>query len=133
MACTYSLGKSVPANAVFVDTWRDVVNNLTSTDASKSLSAAQGKVLNDTKARILRTAWGKTLTIPGIPHGFVLYDNWEVYLIWVAGVSGAHNMDVSKIFGVNENLTFSINRSDGTVTASLKDTSSNAGIVYIGT
>ena len=47
VACTYSLNKSVPSNAVFTDTntWRGIQNNLTSDSTSDSLSAAQGKVL----------------------------------------------------------------------------------------
>lgn len=47
VATTYTLGKSVPASAVFTDTntWRGVQNNLTSTSTDQSLSAAQGKVL----------------------------------------------------------------------------------------
>ena len=46
-ACSYTLGKSVPSNAVFTDTntWRGIQNNLTSDSTSDSLSAAQGKVL----------------------------------------------------------------------------------------
>ncbi len=48
-ACSYTLGKSVPSNAVFTDTntWRPVVNNLVSTATDQSLSANQGKVLKD--------------------------------------------------------------------------------------
>lgn len=48
-ACTYTLGKSVPADAKFTDTntWRGIQNNLTSTSTTDSLSAAQGKALND--------------------------------------------------------------------------------------
>ena len=47
VACTYTLGKSVPSNAVFTDTntWRGIQNNLTSDSTTDSLSAAQGKVL----------------------------------------------------------------------------------------
>lgn len=47
VATTCTLGKSVPANAVFTDTntWRGVQNNLTSDSTDQSLSAAQGKVL----------------------------------------------------------------------------------------
>ena len=50
-ACTYTLSKSVPSNAVFTDTntWRGIQNNLTSTSTTESLSAAQGKWLNDNK------------------------------------------------------------------------------------
>ena len=46
-ACSYTLGKSVPSNAVFTDTntWRGIQDNLTSTSTSDSLSANQGKVL----------------------------------------------------------------------------------------
>lgn len=49
VATTYTLGKSVPSNAIFTDTntWRGVQNNLTSTATDQSLSAAQGKVLKD--------------------------------------------------------------------------------------
>lgn len=43
--CTYTLGKSVPSNAVFTDTWRGIQNNLTSDSATDSLAAAQGKAL----------------------------------------------------------------------------------------
>lgn len=51
VACTYTLAKSVPADAKFTDTntWRGVQNNLTSTATDQSLSAAQGKVLNEKK------------------------------------------------------------------------------------
>lgn len=47
-ACSYTLGKSVPSNAVFTDTntWRGIQNNLTSDATDQSLSAAQGKALN---------------------------------------------------------------------------------------
>ena len=47
VACTYTLGKSVPSDAKFTDTntWRPVVDNLTSTATDQSLSANQGKVL----------------------------------------------------------------------------------------
>ncbi len=43
--CTYTLGKSVPSNAVFTDTWRGIQNNLASDSATDSLAAAQGKAL----------------------------------------------------------------------------------------
>lgn len=51
VACSYTLGKSVPADAKFTDTntWRGVQNNLTSTATDQSLSAAMGKALNDGK------------------------------------------------------------------------------------
>ena len=47
VATTYTLNKTVPADAKFTDTntWRGIQNNLTSDSADQSLSAAQGKVL----------------------------------------------------------------------------------------
>lgn len=47
VACSYSLSKSVPSNAVFTDTntWRGIQNNLSSDSTTDSLSAAQGKRL----------------------------------------------------------------------------------------
>lgn len=49
-----SVRVAVPSDAKFTDTntWRGVQNNLTSTSTSDSLSAYQGKVLNDSKANI---------------------------------------------------------------------------------
>lgn len=47
VATTYSLNKSVPANAKFTDTWRGIQDNLTSTSTTDSLSAKQGKALKD--------------------------------------------------------------------------------------
>lgn len=49
VALGFTIATSVPANAKFTDTWRGVQNNLTSTTTDQSLSAAQGKVLHDTK------------------------------------------------------------------------------------
>ena len=48
-AISYTIAKSVPSNAVFTDTntWRGIQNNLTSTSTEDSLSAYQGKLLND--------------------------------------------------------------------------------------
>lgn len=62
VSCSYSLGKSVPSNAVFTDTntWRGCQNNLTSTATDQSLSAAQGKWLNENKLNAINTNgyWG---------------------------------------------------------------------------
>lgn len=53
VACTYTLEKSVPSNAVFTDTntWRGIQNNLTSTSTTESLSANQGRLLANGSAR----------------------------------------------------------------------------------
>ena len=68
-ACSYTLGKSVPSNAVFTDTntWRGIQNNLTSTSTSDSLSAYQGKVLNDNKiatSNIVNNLTSTSSTVP---------------------------------------------------------------------
>lgn len=53
---TYSKPEIDAQVALKVDT-SDIVNNLTSTDTDKPLSANQGKVLNDTKANKTQEAW----------------------------------------------------------------------------
>ena len=46
----YTIAKSVPSNADFTNTWRPVENVLTSTSTTNSLSAAQGKYLQEHKS-----------------------------------------------------------------------------------
>lgn len=62
IACSYSLSKSVPSNAVFTDTntWRGCQDNLTSAATDQSLSAAQGKWLNENKLNAINANgyWG---------------------------------------------------------------------------
>lgn len=60
-ACSYSLNKTVPSNAVFTDTntWRPVQNNLTSYSTSDCLSANQGRLLNDRVATLESTSTKK--------------------------------------------------------------------------
>lgn len=60
VATTYTLNKTVPADAKFTDTntWRGIQNNLTSNSTDQSLSAAQGKALKtlvDGKAAVGHT------------------------------------------------------------------------------
>lgn len=62
IATTYTLGKSVPSNAVFTDTVTSVVNNLTSTSTTSALSANQGKVLND---KMLPRSAGESYPLTG--------------------------------------------------------------------
>lgn len=82
------------------------------------------------KARIARTGWGTSLTIPNLPHGLVMYSNWQLYLIWAAGNAGSYAVDVSKVYGVNEDLSFTIDKNTGTVVVRLK--SGTGAITYIG-
>lgn len=84
VSCSYTLGKSVPADAIFTDTntWRGIQNNLTSTATDQSLAAAQGKVLNDTKIGAIKandyygiampdgtsTGWIRTTSVGLLPY-----------------------------------------------------------------
>lgn len=63
--------RDVPENAVFTDTWRGIVNSLTSTSTTYSLSAAQGKALNDRLTAI--ESW-KTNVLAGETPVFVVTD-----------------------------------------------------------
>ena len=47
VACTYTLGKSVPSNAVFTDTWRGITDSYSGTDSTISLSQKGAKALYD--------------------------------------------------------------------------------------
>lgn len=67
VACSYTINASVPSGAKFTDTntWRGIQNVLTSTSTTDSLSAAQGKVLNDKFSSYVptsRTVNGKALS-----------------------------------------------------------------------
>lgn len=60
-AIGYTIAKSVPADAKFTDTntWRPIQNSLGSTATDQSLSAAQGKWLNENK--VPQTNWSCTI------------------------------------------------------------------------
>lgn len=83
------------------------------------------------RARIVRTTWGKSITIPNLPHGFVFLGEYALYLIWTAGNPGAYQINKALLHG-GDVLNISLNASNGTVTVSLKDMTLNGGIIYIG-
>lgn len=66
---TYTKGNGATGTITTQDTntWRGIQNNLTSTSTTDSLSAAQGKILNETKAvnKTLTNEDLNTVTIPG--------------------------------------------------------------------
>ena len=82
-ACSYTLGKSVPSNAVFTDTntWRPVVNNLVSTATDQSLSAAQGKTLKDKLDKLT-------------PIGYIFV--WSNYKSDGTAISGAPDLSTAE-------------------------------------
>lgn len=57
----FTIGTSVPEEAVFTDTVTEVVDNLTSIESDKALSANQGKILNEKKAPL------ESPTFSGVP------------------------------------------------------------------
>ena len=73
--CTYSLNKTVPSDAKFTDTntWRGIQDNLTSTSTTDSLSAAQGKKLQDTKLSLSGGTMTGALHIKGAASDKPLY------------------------------------------------------------
>lgn len=129
VATTYTLGKSVPSNAVFTDTntWRGIQNNLTSDSTTDSLSAAQGKVLKglvDGKAasshnHTVIQGTSSTSAVPGKANdGFC-----EFYYNVNNGL--ANNMPSSN----NANAIISISRHAGDYTSQL-GFSSNGNLYY---
>lgn len=83
------------------------------------------------KARIVRQSWGKTLSIPGLPHGLIFVNAYNLYLILAAGVQGSYEINKTLLLG-NDNLNISINANNGTVIASFKDVNLIGAITYIG-
>ena len=59
-ACTYTLGKNVPSDAVFTDTWRPVYNGVDSTSTSSGATANAVKTAYDKAVSAYNTATGKT-------------------------------------------------------------------------
>ena len=64
---TYTKGDGTTGTISTQDTWRGIQNNLTSTATDQSLSAAQGKILNDSKAAMVTLSNQdlNTVTTPG--------------------------------------------------------------------
>ena len=63
VACTYTLGKSVPSNAVFTDTWRGITDSYSGTDSTISLSQKGAKALYDALANGYATSAGNADTL----------------------------------------------------------------------
>ncbi len=75
----HTVNKDVPSNADFTNTWRPVQDNLTSTSTSDSLSANQGKILNDTKLEKTTYEWNKEVSFGSSGYlkigSFAMYDS----------------------------------------------------------
>ncbi len=103
-ACTYTLGKSVPADAKFTDTntWRGIQDNLTSDSATDSLSAKQGKVLDGNAVHLYTcTKSGTVYALTGsgamgrckIPTAFAAGDTFTVNGTAATAYMGADAVD----------------------------------------
>lgn len=103
-ACTYTLGKSVPADAKFTDTntWRGIQDNLTSDSATDSLSAKQGKVLDGNAVHLYTcTKTGTVYALTGsgamgrckIPTAFAAGDTFTVNGTAATAYMGADAVD----------------------------------------
>ena len=75
----HTVASDVPSNADFTNTWRPVQDNLTSTSTSDSLSANQGKILNDTKLEKTTYEWNKEVSFGSSGYlkigSFAMYDS----------------------------------------------------------
>ena len=77
----HSVKSDVPANAKFTDTntWRNVQDNLNSTSTTESLSANQGRILNDKfknyepKGNFINNAGGHGITLGWGDKGLYAY------------------------------------------------------------
>ena len=69
------------------NTWRGIQNNLTSTSTTDSLSAYQGKVLNEKKPNFSFTGWGTSITCSGTSMALLFVSN-VLYTVWFTGSTG---------------------------------------------
>ena len=84
---TYTKGNGTTGTITTQDTWRGIQNNLTSTATDQSLSAAQGKVLNDKidaiqvggRNLLINTSTNKSTTVNtvGTSNGFTTFDPYN--------------------------------------------------------
>lgn len=84
------------------NTWRDVIDNLTSTATDKSLSAAQGKVLNDKFASYVPTS--RTV------NGKALSANISLNASDVGASASGHTHNYVKDAGNNSSTTFAYSK-----------------------
>jgi phage minor structural protein len=119
---------TMPSNP---DTWRPVVDNLTSTDTDKSLSANQGMILNSKIAVVSKNiTYGESFTSGQIKECIFDISDLkqtysEVYLINFAGVSGSNYNSFQFCYGYStSNNRYSVgmrNNSTSAQTASSFD------------
>lgn len=116
VATTYTLGKSVPADAKFTDTntWRGIQDSLTSDSATDSLSAKQGKAL-------------KAL-VDGKAQSSVLAVNVDLNTILTPGFysCGGGNSIVNKPSGVDAIGLIVVHNASGSYYTQILTTSTNA-------
>lgn len=133
----FTIGKSIPSNAVFTDTntWRGIQDNLTSTATDQSLSANQGKVLKT-------LVDGKSDSNHG--HSSMSYSNNVITVAQpndYAGLDKKNNVNIDSWYGFSiankcsnqsipvDGVAFSVNARSGQVFAK-GDFYSNGNKVY---
>ena len=84
----------------------------------------------NTKANAHKTGWGNSIIISTF-HGLLICNHTHVYIVWVSGGAGSYVVNVTRIYGPNDNMNFSVNKNTGVVTASTKDGGS-ATLTFIG-
>ena len=116
--CTYQLNKTVPSNAAFTDTntWRGIQDNLKSTSTTDSLSANQGRILNNiidslnkkltAREIIFHSDSGTTLSI------ILDKNNFDGYLFYTISYTYGNSGIVTDLLlsGVNSILTGSYSK-----------------------
>ena len=117
----HTVGVNVPSNAKFTDTWRPVVDNLTSTATDSSLSANQGKVLDD-KINSLSNYYKRSSytvkitaanqTIVSIPNEANYKNDIDVLTVYLNGVHCVENIDYSR---TTTGVTFTNGLTIGTI------------------
>ena len=112
---TNALGYTPPTQDT--NTWRPVQNNLTSTSTTDSLSAAQGKALNDrlggATLKLLSVNSNSSITFTFPTFGYVLCGRGEGFLIASYWQNGFKPMASNLMSGSCSNKTVTINNNQG--------------------
>lgn len=118
---TYTKGNGTTGTITTQDTWRGVQNNLTSTATDQSLSAYQGKVLNDKidaiqvggRNLLINTSTNKSTTVNtvGTSNGFTTFDPYSTNnntTLKDLGFKSGDNVTISFDWSISKNGSLDI-------------------------